>query len=84
MSAVTPKSVLTTPLTRNNPIALQVLGICSALAVTISMSVSLVMTLAVIFVCAFSNLFVDELQVVLRRGRLNALVESIIGALYLA
>jgi Na+-transporting NADH:ubiquinone oxidoreductase subunit D len=62
MSAVTPKSVLTTPLTRNNPIALQVLGICSALAVTTSMSVSLVMTLAVIFVCAFSNLFVSLIR----------------------
>ncbi|MCC5881612.1 MAG: NADH:ubiquinone reductase (Na(+)-transporting) subunit D [Halomonas sp.] len=62
MSAITPKGVLTTPLTRNNPIALQVLGICSALAVTTSMSVSLVMTLAVIFVCAFSNLFVSLIR----------------------
>ncbi|PMR76961.1 NADH:ubiquinone reductase (Na(+)-transporting) subunit D [Billgrantia endophytica] len=56
------KSVLTTPLTKNNPIALQVLGICSALAVTTSMSVSLVMSLAVIFVTAFSNLFVSLIR----------------------
>ncbi len=62
MADATPKSVLTAPLTKNNPIALQVLGICSALAVTTSMSVSLVMTLAVIFVCAFSNLFVSLIR----------------------
>jgi Na+-transporting NADH:ubiquinone oxidoreductase subunit D len=62
MADVTPKGVLTAPLTKNNPIALQVLGICSALAVTTSMSVSLVMTLAVIFVCAFSNLFVSLIR----------------------
>ncbi|MFQ3788204.1 NADH:ubiquinone reductase (Na(+)-transporting) subunit D [Halomonas sp. A29] len=62
MSAVTPKGVLTTPIFNNNPIALQVLGICSALAVTTSMSVSLVMSLAVIFVTAFSNLFVSLIR----------------------
>ncbi|RDB44400.1 NADH:ubiquinone reductase (Na(+)-transporting) subunit D [Halomonas sp. DQ26W] len=62
MAEASPKSILTTPLTKNNPIALQVLGICSALAVTTSMSVSLVMTLAVIFVCAFSNLFVSLIR----------------------
>ncbi|TFH88149.1 NADH:ubiquinone reductase (Na(+)-transporting) subunit D [Billgrantia azerbaijanica] len=62
MSAATPKGVLTTPIFKNNPIALQILGICSALAVTTSMSVSLVMTLAVIFVTAFSNLFVSLIR----------------------
>ncbi|NIC04420.1 NADH:ubiquinone reductase (Na(+)-transporting) subunit D [Billgrantia bachuensis] len=62
MSAVTPKGVLTTPIFNNNPIALQVLGICSALAVTTSMSVSLVMALAVISVTAFSNLFVSLIR----------------------
>ncbi|QOR39308.1 NADH:ubiquinone reductase (Na(+)-transporting) subunit D [Billgrantia diversa] len=62
MSAVTPKGVLTTPIFNNNPIALQVLGICSALAVTTSMSVSLVMALAVIFVTAFSSMFVSLIR----------------------
>ncbi|WP_290790435.1 NADH:ubiquinone reductase (Na(+)-transporting) subunit D [Halomonas sp.] len=62
MADATTKSVLTSPVFKNNPIALQVLGICSALAVTTSMSVSLVMTLAVIFVCAFSNLFVSLIR----------------------
>ncbi|MGJ7457517.1 NADH:ubiquinone reductase (Na(+)-transporting) subunit D [Halomonas sp. MA07-2] len=62
MADATPKGVLTAPLFKNNPIALQVLGICSALAVTTSMSVSLVMTLAVIAVCAFANLFVSLIR----------------------
>ncbi|TVS15647.1 MAG: NADH:ubiquinone reductase (Na(+)-transporting) subunit D [Gammaproteobacteria bacterium] len=57
-----PKEVLFSPLFDNNPIALQVLGICSALAVTVSMINTLVMCAAVIFVCAFSNLFVSMLR----------------------
>ncbi|WP_114416382.1 NADH:ubiquinone reductase (Na(+)-transporting) subunit D [Marinospirillum perlucidum] len=60
--ADSPKSVLTTPVFKNNPIALQVLGVCSALAVTTSMQVALVMTLAVIFVTAFSNFFVSLIR----------------------
>jgi Na+-transporting NADH:ubiquinone oxidoreductase subunit D len=62
MADVTPKSVLTAPIFQNNPIALQILGICSALAVTTSLSVSMVMALAVIFVTAFSNLFVSLIR----------------------
>ncbi|QOL27003.1 NADH:ubiquinone reductase (Na(+)-transporting) subunit D [Thalassotalea sp. LPB0316] len=56
------KKVLTAPIVDNNPIALQVLGICSALAVTSSMANALVMTLAVIFVTAFSNLFISIIR----------------------
>lgn len=56
------KEVLFAPIFDNNPIALQVLGICSALAVTVSMVNTLVMCAAVIFVCAFSNLFVSMLR----------------------
>ncbi len=56
------KKVLTTPIVDNNPIALQVLGICSALAVTSSMMNALVMTLAVVFVTAFSNLFISIIR----------------------
>ncbi len=55
----TAKEVLTDPLFNNNPIALQVLGICSALAVTINMSTTLVMCAAVIFVTTMSNLAVS-------------------------
>ncbi len=46
----------------NNPIALQVLGICSALAVTTKMETSLVMSIAVIAVTAFSNLAVSAIR----------------------
>ncbi|WP_448569686.1 NADH:ubiquinone reductase (Na(+)-transporting) subunit D [Thalassotalea ganghwensis] len=56
------KKVLTSPIVDNNPIALQVLGICSALAVTSSMVNALVMTLAVVFVTAFSNLFISIIR----------------------
>jgi len=54
--------ILTKPIFDNNPIALQVLGICSALAVTSSMKNALVMTLAVVFVTAFSNLFISIIR----------------------
>ncbi|GAA6172231.1 NADH:ubiquinone reductase (Na(+)-transporting) subunit D [Colwellia sp. KU-HH00111] len=56
------KKVLTQPIVDNNPIALQVLGICSALAVTSSMANALVMTLAVVLVTAFSNLFISIIR----------------------
>ncbi len=56
------KKVLVAPIFDNNPIALQVLGICSALAVTSSMANALVMTLAVVFVTAFSNLFISLIR----------------------
>jgi len=53
------KELLLEPVFRNNPIALQILGICSALAVTVNLGVTLVMCVAVISVAAFSNLFVS-------------------------
>lgn len=46
----------------NNPLSIQVLGICSALAVTNKLENSLVMGGALIFVCVFSNLFVSLLR----------------------
>ena len=55
----TQKEVLVDPILNNNPIALQVLGICSALAVTVSMSTTLVMCIAVIFVTTMSNVAVS-------------------------
>ena len=50
------------PLIHNNPIALQVLGICSALAVTTNMQTSVVMSVAVVAVIALSNLSVSLLR----------------------
>jgi Na+-transporting NADH:ubiquinone oxidoreductase subunit D len=47
------RDILTGPIVKNNPIALQILGVCSALAVTTNMNTALVMTFAVISVTAF-------------------------------
>ncbi|MDN3639581.1 NADH:ubiquinone reductase (Na(+)-transporting) subunit D [Simiduia curdlanivorans] len=52
------KDLLFKPVIENNPIALQILGICSALAVTSSLKVTLVMCVALTLVTAFSNFFV--------------------------
>ncbi len=56
------REVLLDPLFNNNPIALQVLGICSALAVTTKMETAVVMAAAVVFVVAFANLLVSILR----------------------
>ena len=56
------KKTLFDPLFNNNPIALQILGICSALAVTTKMDKSLVMCAAVIAVVALSNLSVSLIR----------------------
>ena len=56
------KNTLLEPVVTNNPIALQILGICSALAVTSSMKVSFVMCIALTVVCAFSNFFVSSIR----------------------
>ena len=58
----TPKEVLVDPIFDNNPIALQVLGICSALAVTTRMDTALVMSAAVIGVTMSSNFLVSALR----------------------
>ena len=50
------------PLFNNNPIALQVLGICSALAVTTKMETAVVMSLAVIAVCTLSNIAISAMR----------------------
>ncbi|MCB0746551.1 MAG: NADH:ubiquinone reductase (Na(+)-transporting) subunit D [Ignavibacteriae bacterium] len=53
------KEILLDPIFNNNPIALQILGICSALAVTSKLETAVVMALAVTLVTAFSNFFVS-------------------------
>jgi len=52
------REILLSPIFTNNPIALQILGVCSALAVTSSLKVTLVMCLALTVVTAFSNFFI--------------------------
>ena len=56
------KEMLIDPLVDNNPITLQVLGICSALAVTSSLQVAFVMSVAVIFVTGFSSMFISMIR----------------------
>ncbi|TVQ49502.1 MAG: NADH:ubiquinone reductase (Na(+)-transporting) subunit D [Saprospirales bacterium] len=56
------RRLITDPINDNNPITVQVLGICSALAITTQVSPAVVMTLAVIFVMGFANLFTSLLR----------------------
>ena len=56
------RQVLSDPLSDNNPITVQVLGICSALAVTIQLNRSLVMAAAVIAVLAMSNVIISTIR----------------------
>jgi len=53
------REVVTSPIVTNNPIALQILGVCSALAVTTKMETAFVMTIAVMLVTAFSSFFIS-------------------------
>lgn len=62
MAKASAKQVLFDPIFTNNPIALQILGICSALAVTTSLNVTLVMCLALTSVTALSNLFISVIR----------------------
>ncbi|HBR86949.1 MAG TPA: NADH:ubiquinone reductase (Na(+)-transporting) subunit D [Candidatus Marinimicrobia bacterium] len=54
--------VLKDPLMNNNPITFQVLGICSALAVTVKVDTAIIMTLAVVFVLSMSNTLISLLR----------------------
>ncbi|MGK7395590.1 MAG: NADH:ubiquinone reductase (Na(+)-transporting) subunit D [Candidatus Cyclobacteriaceae bacterium M3_2C_046] len=56
------KRFVTDPLNDDNPITVQVLGICSALAVTTQLEPTLVMSIAVVFVIVFSNLIISVLR----------------------
>jgi len=56
------KTIITDPLVDNNPITIQVLGICSALAVTTQMQPTMVMALSVIFVMVMANLTISLLR----------------------
>ena len=56
------RKLITDPLDDNNPITVQVLGICSALAVTTLVFKAFVMAIAVVFVCAFANLITSLIR----------------------
>jgi len=56
------KKIFTDPLWDNNPITFQILGVCSALAVTVQMKTAFVMSIALTVVTAFSNLIISLLR----------------------
>jgi len=62
MSQPTIKSVLLDPIFNNNPIGLQILGICSALAVTTNLKTAIVMSIALTLVTGFSGLFISMIR----------------------
>jgi len=75
------KVALTDPLMKNNPISLQVLGICSALAVTVQLNTAVVMTLAVVVVLSVSNTVISLLRTMIP-GKVRIIVQlSVIATL---
>src|SRR3970282_1274802 len=73
------KRLLYDPLNDNNPITVQILGICSALAVTVKMKPSIVMAMAVITVCAFSNVIISSIRNIIP-NRIRIIVQLTIVA----
>ena len=62
MSKKKSKEILLDPLFENNPITVQVLGICSALAVTVKLMPAIVMAISVMLVVGFSNLIISLIR----------------------
>ncbi|MDO5523879.1 MAG: NADH:ubiquinone reductase (Na(+)-transporting) subunit D [Bacteroidia bacterium] len=73
------KQALLGPLNKNNPILVQVLGICSALAVTSKLEPSIVMTIAVVIVTAFSNVIISLLRKTIP-NRIRIIVQLVVIA----
>ena len=73
------KAVLLGPLNKNNPVIIQVLGICSALAVTSKLEPSLVMTIAVVIVAGFSNAIISMLRNTIP-NRIRIIVQLVVVA----
>jgi Na+-transporting NADH:ubiquinone oxidoreductase subunit D len=73
------KKLVTDPLSEDNPITIQVLGICSALAITIKMEPTLIMSIAVVFVVVFSNLIISLMRNIIP-GRVRIIVQLAVVA----
>jgi len=73
------KQVFLGPLSKNNPITVQVLGICSALAVTAKLEPALVMRLSVTIIVAFSNLIISMLRNTIP-NRIRIIVQLVVVA----
>ena len=73
------RKLLTDPLNDDNPITVQVLGICSALAITVQLKPAIVMSIAVMFVLVFGNLIVSLLRNLIP-NRIRIIVQLLIVA----
>ncbi|MFN2313840.1 MAG: NADH:ubiquinone reductase (Na(+)-transporting) subunit D [Bacteroidales bacterium] len=73
------RKLLTNPLGQDNPITVQVLGICSALAVTVKMNPAIVMALSVVVVLAVSNVVIAVLRKRIP-GRIRIIVQLVVIA----
>ena len=73
------KSLLTDPLDDNNPVTVQVLGICSALAITVQLKPAVVMALSVIFVMCVANVVVSLLRKLIP-SRIRIIVQLVVIA----
>jgi len=73
------KRLLIDPLNDDNPVTVQVLGICSALAITVQLKAAVVMSIAVMFVLVFGNLIVSLLRNLIP-NRIRIIVQLIIVA----
>ncbi|MEL4456190.1 NADH:ubiquinone reductase (Na(+)-transporting) subunit D [Lutimonas vermicola] len=73
------KRLLIDPLNDDNPVTVQVLGICSALAITVQLKAAIVMSLAVMFVLVFGNLIVSLLRNLIP-NRIRIIVQLLIVA----
>lgn len=72
-------NLITDPLTDNNPITIQVLGICSALAITAELKASLVMAVAVIFVMGVGNVVISLMRNIIP-AKIKIIVQLIVVA----
>ena len=77
------RALLTDPLDDDNPITVQVLGICSALAITVKLEPAVVMTLSVIFVMAAGNVIVSILRNIIPT-RIRIIVQLLVVATLVA
>ena len=76
------RALLFNPIVKNNPIALQILGICSALAVTVKMDVTMIMCIALTSVVTLSNFFIsiirlyipDSIRIIVQMTIISSLV----------
>lgn len=73
------RKLVTDPLTDNNPITIQVLGICSALAITAQLKASIVMTLAVFFVLGVGNVVISLIRNIIP-SKIRIIVQLVVVA----